>query len=176
MSRVIIAVVVGFVVLSCSQNLMDSSVYQKISLQQDDTLIEFRITEKKVPVRQNARYHWYRGKSIEKSMGGYSGQLLDGEYEVFDANGNLIEKGAFKNGLKSKTWVSWDGDRRIYTSFRNGLKNGPYREYEKDHLMVSGAYRNDLKHGKFKTISADTTMVQNFRNGELSSGDDLYKE
>ncbi len=55
-------------------------------------------------------YYWYLNQQIHKNVGGAYGSLLHGKYRAL-ANGNqLVEEGAFSNGLRDGVWHWWDGN------------------------------------------------------------------
>lgn len=58
-------------------------------------------------------YHWYKTQEIIKTQGGYSGQLLDGEFVAYYSNKQLKEKGKFNKGLKAGKWIKWNSDGSI---------------------------------------------------------------
>ena len=67
-------------------------------------------------------------------MGGYAGELLHGEYLVYDKEKNLITKGGFAYGLKQGIWKYWNsqGILRYTVEYKDGLLDGEYIRYKQD--------------------------------------------
>jgi antitoxin component YwqK of YwqJK toxin-antitoxin module len=61
-------------------------------------------------IKPDCLYYWYDDNRIHSSQGGFSGNLLNGQYVVYYLNHNLLEQGAFKKGLKDGAWKSWNED------------------------------------------------------------------
>jgi antitoxin component YwqK of YwqJK toxin-antitoxin module len=50
----------------------------------------------------------------------------------FDEQGRLVETGAWENGYKNNTWVSYDADGNIAVigNFENGVRNGNWLVFD----------------------------------------------
>ena len=68
-------------------------------------------------------YFWYGANLIHFTQGGYSGKLLNGEYNEYYLNKNLKEQGFFKAGLKDGIWKSWneDGSLAQQATWKKGI-------------------------------------------------------
>jgi len=68
-------------------------------------------------------YFWYGANLIHATQGGYSGKLLNGEYDEYYQNKNLKQKGVFKKGLKDGDWKTWneDGSLSRLATWKNGV-------------------------------------------------------
>lgn len=64
-------------------------------------------------VKPGLFYYWYSANAIHATQGGFSGKLLNGRYTEYYLNKNLKEQGAFKKGLKSGTWRTWNEDGTV---------------------------------------------------------------
>lgn len=97
-----------------AQKLPDSGV-NKIRINESDKTVLAEIN----PVNGSTRaepglfYYWYSANAVHSTQGGYSGRLLNGLYIEFYLNKNLKEQGAFKKGLKSGVWKSWNEDGTV---------------------------------------------------------------
>ena len=59
-------------------------------------------------------YYWYSSYSgIQKTTGSSGGTLLDGEYKLFNAKGNLIIKAHYNKGLEHGEYINWNEDGKI---------------------------------------------------------------
>lgn len=144
---------------------------RKISLNLGDTtvvagiLADVRIEK----VDPGVFYFWYSNDMIYSNQGGYSGNLLHGDYIEYDGNGNLILKGRFDRGLKSGEWVSWypDGSISEISEYEEGYKCGRQVRYAPDgKISYSAYYKNGLLHGPLVKPVNDTLFRTNYRNGK----------
>lgn len=98
----------------------------------------------------------------------------------------IKETGEYINGEKNGIWkITYLGENRErvlnYTTYVNGLKNGPFQKPEGDSLIV-GKYKNDVLHGAHKiyldierwfyggVINTDTTKLDLITKGFYSDG------
>lgn len=90
-------------------------------------------------------YYWYNKGQINRNMGGYSGDLLSGDYLVFDNNKNMITRGAFYYGLKDGTWKYWyhDGNIKRIENWEMGRLDGEIKIYNKSRGILKTVYYKD---------------------------------
>src|SRR6186713_1765514 len=71
-------------------------------------------------------YHWFRAQQFQVTVGGAAGRLLDGRYQAFHPDGQLLEAGAFKKGVKNGVWRAWrdNGDLASVVDWKNGRLHG----------------------------------------------------
>ncbi len=111
-------------VASYGQKLLDMG-FSKIRISEADKTILAEIN----PVNHNPKahqdlfYYWYSANIIHSTQGGYSGQLLNGQYTEYYLNKNLKEQGIFKKGLKDGNWKDWneDGTLNQTATWKNGM-------------------------------------------------------
>lgn len=113
-------------------------------------------------------YYWSRGNQINKTQGGFSGKLLNGDYNVFYENKNLKESGIYKKGLKSGTWKYWNPEGRLTnkTNFKDGFKHGLEATYDslgnvKEKIM----YFYGQYHGERVKFLGDSVDVKYYKHG-----------
>ena len=115
-------------------------------------------------------YYWFSGNLINSTQGGYSGKLLNGDYQDYYMNKNLKEAGLFDKGLKNGNWKSWM-ENGILTNqyyFKEGKKDGLYLKYDSTgRISEKGYYANDLLSGKQETVTADSTRVIYYKDGKI---------
>jgi len=89
-------------------------------------------------------------RKIIKFKKTYRNGKLNGLFEEYNINGQLIERNNFKNGVQdglSETWYD-DGILQTRGNYKNDLYNGLYEEwYENGQLMIKCNLRNGQKHG-----------------------------
>jgi len=113
--------------------------------------------------------------TILKYVGTYSGDVLNGRYEVFYPNGNLKSAGFYKKGQMDGTWVEYgeNFDTTSIIKWRVGHKEGPFTiwdTYTNDPLAINSKSEVPLKHqGAFKNGILNGNYVVWHANGLLRS-------
>jgi len=94
-----------------AQKMPDAGFY-KVHINENDKTILAGISpvDDDVHVKPDLFYYWYSANAIHSTQGGFSGQLLNGQYSEYYLNKNLKQQGFFKNGLKSGVWKTWNED------------------------------------------------------------------
>ncbi|RBL91715.1 toxin-antitoxin system YwqK family antitoxin [Chitinophaga flava] len=168
-------------VIICISALLNQSQAQQvpdiktnhITIRRNDTVYTFYTynRSKKIVPKRDKYYYWYKTQQIIYTHGGYSGQVLDGDYTEFYPNKNLKAKGSFKKGLKTGIWHSWNpnGEFIQITTWKSGEKNGESFEYDSTgHLTSKSMYSNGQLHGPSTTYSSkgvEKTII--YKNGQL---------
>jgi hypothetical protein len=142
---------------------------RRVSTYRGDTLIITGILsgtglEKTFPY---SMYYWYSSFGIYCNQGGYTGNLLHGEYLEFDKNKKMITRGFFYYGLKGGTWYNWHSNGLIldFTNWKNGRKHGKYVKYLQDGSQeIIGNYKMNKFNGKILTSVKDTIFEITIRN------------
>lgn len=141
--------IVLLIVLLSSQTLY-SQTERQIVVTKGDSIIQVGITYNRLTnISESKEYYWYTEPTIHHNQGNYSGYLLNGEYELFGRNLELLEKGTFKNGLKTGTWSKWDCNGKIISriNYKRGVIHGPVKELN----LETGEYSySQYRHGRIK--------------------------
>tara|TARA_Y100000588_G_scaffold128636_1_gene140945 strand:- start:270 stop:902 length:633 start_codon:yes stop_codon:yes gene_type:complete len=100
-------------------------------------------------------------EEAEAAIRQVGGNVLEGPYEVYNENGQLEEKGTYKDGER-------DGPHEVYyenghlsykRTYKDGVRDGPYESYDiPGQLNARGTYRDGVKDGPYEIY---------FRNGQL---------
>jgi len=119
---------------------------REIVVKHKDSTIRAHILIHRENIKTSDRllYYWFNHDKINKNMGGYSGDLLQGEYLVFDAEDHLITQGNFDRGLKHGTWKQWSakGIIKKSTDYHYGLIDGEVRFFDdKGNLLKTREYK-----------------------------------
>lgn len=143
---------------------------RKITVSRGDTTVVTGIMtgEKPDKINPNVFYFWYSKAAIFSNQGGFSGNLIHGEYAEFLYDGKLHKKGYFDRGLKSGKWLIWhdNGTIKESTMYENGLLNGKSSIYSMNGKpLFEGNYSNNLINGKALTIEQDTIYKVTYRKG-----------
>jgi len=143
---------------------------RKITLNKEDTTIVAGILAdvKLENVNPSIYYYWYSNSEIFSNQGGYSGNLLHGEYIEYGEDGKLILKGRFNRGLKSGKWTIWhkDGSIKEIIGYEEGKLNGQHILYTDDgKILFQATYKNDILNGESRIIENDTLFQVIFKNG-----------
>ena len=99
------------------------------------------------------------------------GGLKNGKQSTFYANGQLKEKGDFKNGKQEGTWVFYHDNRQLNAkvNFKDGKPDGPYvGYYYSGKLKIQETYKNGELNGPqiFYYKNGQLRGKQNYRNGK----------
>jgi antitoxin component YwqK of YwqJK toxin-antitoxin module len=102
--------------------------------------------------KDDVDYYWYSPYSgVQTTKGGNGGTLLDGEYQFFNENGELISKATYKKGVENGEFIRWDEEGNIidkmllsdgkptYMKFKND--DGYWIEW-KGELFKKGSVKN----------------------------------
>lgn len=120
-------------------------------------------------------YMWYASNTLHKTMGGYSGKLLYGQYTEFYPNKSLSERGPYAFGMKDGVWKSWyqNGNLKKESLWQAGIEEGPFIEYNEDgNWSKRGHLKDNRLHGIVEVLQGDTISVQYFAYGKTISKDE----
>ncbi len=113
--------------------------------------VEAYQSEVKIRVNNELTYYWVKSKKIHSTVGGYSGLLLHGQFKSSYQDGQLKEKGHYKNGLKTGVWKQWhtNGELKEVLTYRMGRLHGKALKYDQEgRLILSGQYKKGKRHGE----------------------------
>lgn len=145
----------------------------------DHTVVAYVKPVDNVSILNDRTYYWFSGNHINSTQGGYSGKLLNGEYQDFYNNKNLKESGAFSKGLKNGIWKTWseNGILNNLFTFRNGRKNGVYAKYDQTgKVLEKGSYKNDLLSGRQTISVGDSIKVLSYKEGKIKESKSFLPE
>jgi hypothetical protein len=145
---------------------------RKVLVKTDDDVIEAAVYDgfdaKKILPDRN--YYWFDHSMIMSTRGGFTGELLHGDFLVQYRNYQIKEQGNFKYGLKHGNWKSWyeNGLPKSFVTYKKGLLHGSYIEFDvKGKKTEEGKYSKGLKSGTVKEYDASgkyTKIV--YKNGD----------
>lgn len=87
-------------------------------------------------------------------IGSSGAQVLHGSWRIWFDSGQIMEEGAFENGLEDGEWSYWNanGNRRATGRFVNGQREGVWKEWwENGNPSFEGGWKNGILHGKITT-------------------------
>jgi hypothetical protein len=135
-----------------------------------DSTIKTKVIVKTDKLKTNSEYvyYWYYGGAINHNLGGFSGKILHGKYEVFDNQQRLKTQGNFNYGLMVGTWNKWfpNGNINQMLYYKNGQLDGKAKVYnEQGKLTNVFNYNHGKLDGKSYFFFRDTTIVKMYRDG-----------
>jgi hypothetical protein len=143
-----------------------------VTVNQDRSTIKAEIYngDKRPEAEVEKQYAWYAYRKILLTSGGYEGKLLNGSYSEFYLNDQLLAKGKFKMGLKTKEWRYWypDGTLKEIITWNRGVKHGSYALYnDYGKIVAKGRFKHNKLHAKFYTYSLEGKVIsrKRYRNG-----------
>lgn len=157
--------------LAAAQSITDDYLTHKVIVNHTDhTVVTYVKPVKQLDIQSDKLYHWFSPGQISSTTGGYSGKLLNGDFQDFYTNKQLKESGIFNAGLKVGKWSSWTetGNLREEYTWGSGKRSGRYSKYNATGKLVeTGKYRNDLLHGKQQSFMGDSTKVVLYKRGKV---------
>jgi hypothetical protein len=145
---------------------------REIVLNAADTIKKIRIfiANPKVKIEDNKFYAWYQKQIVLYTQGAWSGKLLQGKYESFYPNHNLLEQGIYEKGWKVGLWKTWytDGALKEQVLWKKGLKQGAFEAFAPNgQLVEKGMYKKNLLHGPFSTFANGEESKVKYRKGKI---------
>jgi len=144
-----VLLIVGVIFIGCTQ--MPSNIYptsREITINTDSTRIfaQFLIKPARVNPKDNLRYYWYYTDKISSNVGGYNGNLLNGNYRVLSRENLLVVQGSFSNGLMDGVWKYWysNGNIKKVETWKNGILKGFPVEYNQDGSLIQVEKGNEI--------------------------------
>lgn len=137
-----------------SQKWEDGEIRSVITNSGDSiTYTHILLSDKRPKAKEDRIYYWYFNNKIRHNYGGYSGQLIHGDYEVMDVDKHLLVKGELRYGYRIDTWKFWDRQGRLVemSEWKNGQQSGITILYDRNNQIYAKIkYKKGLKHGKAK--------------------------
>ncbi len=133
-----------------------------------DGRILFRVDETDVPL--NGTHRLIDGYRSEYIVAEFTDGLYNGSWE-HHRNNRLIEKGAYKEGVKHGTFIEYysDGAQKSETPITEGKVDGVVKNYYTDGTVQSEkSYKDGKEHGpeRYWEFGADAPRVE--RNSNVS--------
>lgn len=102
---------------------------------------------KKIKVKDEIYYSWFAGDRMIETQGGYSENLLHGEYIETYNNKNLKQKGIYHKGRKTGVWRRWaeNGELLEISEWKKGKKQGRFIVYENGVQVSETHYKKNLE-------------------------------
>lgn len=159
MKKLFIALILFYLLPSTQAQKLPNKIptTREIVLNAADTIQKIRIfiANPKVKIEENKFYTWYQKQLILHTQGAWSGKLLQGKYESFYPNHNLLEQGIYEKGWKVGLWKRWyaDGTLKEQVSWKKGVRHGSFETFDANgQLTQKGRYKNGQLHGPFSTF------------------------
>jgi hypothetical protein len=147
---------------------------RKIIVKTDDDIIEAEVYDgfDNKKIKDDRNYYWCDHNMIMSSVGGFTGELLHGDFLIQYRNYQIKEKGEFKFGLKCGIWKKWyeTGKPKEVVKYKKGVASGPYTLYNSQGITIEkGNNKNGNKNGMISTFSNDgvETKVKYVKGQEL---------
>ena len=136
----------------------------------DDSLVNANILlkTKKIKIDNTLLYYWYLSNRLGVNRGGFEGNLLHGNYSVFDKKRNLIRKGSYSNGLKNGEWKRWfeNGNILEISEWKDGQLDGVTQVFDKDGKLINVRnYKKNKLHGENTFYYSNQTIVKKYKDG-----------
>jgi hypothetical protein len=145
---------------------------REVVLNAADTIKKIRIfiANPKVKIEGSKFYAWYQKQIVLHTQGAWSGKLLQGKYESFYPNHNLLEQGIYEKGWKVGLWKQWyaNGTLKEQVVWKKGLKHGVFEAFDvSGQLVEKGTYRNGFLQGHFSTFENGAETKVKYRKDKV---------
>jgi len=143
----------------------------RVILYEKDTVLQFYTQPNKLKGRLYPQrfYYWFHIDTILATQGSYNGRLLNGLYQSYYPNKNLLEEGRFQNGLKHGLWKAWYPTGQIMRlyNWKRGVIEGAFMEYDlSGRKKVEGNYKkNQLSGNQVRYDSSGKVTKTLFKSG-----------
>jgi|GEM_PF-733397 len=111
----------------------------------------------------------------------YKNDDLHGPYEYHNADGNVVKKGEFRNGLRSGHWtetqINTQDSSEIFSyeaDYSEGQLDGPFKKYNASTkaLLIEGYFTNGHQNGTWKEFFPDgkrVNLITTYSNDKKTS-------
>jgi len=182
-----------FFIMGClpSQQMMPALPNSQVDLKEGDVIYQIQLLPdpSKVKLNEQTTYYWFAQGKIQRSVGNFNGKLLDGNFIATHIDGELLEKGFYKEGVKDGKWQQWyqsgqtkkiytwdkgalDGDFIAIDSLGSIIKKGTYKSGELDgtiYQLNSSNQLDTLKYKKGKLLIEEKSAPKKKLKRELKS-------
>lgn len=154
------------------KNVPKIPITREVILNHNDTIVKARIFTTNPVLKKvfDKTYTWYNREAILQTVGGWSGKLLEGTYEVFYPNKNLQEQGMYESGWKEGLWRNWypSGKLQQKKTWKKGMLHGAFEVYAMDGSIVEkGCYKKGKLQGVVTKIVDGKETQERYRKGVL---------
>ncbi|MBK7484516.1 MAG: hypothetical protein IPI72_17630 [Flavobacteriales bacterium] len=124
-------------------------------------------------VHTDRDYHWVRAGQLNVTQGGMGGSPLHGPYLAYQDNGQLLERGTFRSGLKKGEWRKWSlaGDLVAVEHWRSGQLHGRTLHYSTGNDVPEELL---YRRGKLRTQKVKLSLTE--RKDARAAKRDIRKE
>jgi antitoxin component YwqK of YwqJK toxin-antitoxin module len=150
-------------------------ISKEVIVEYEDSLVRANVLLEKenIEVDFSIIYFWHNKGVLSHNMGGYTGELLHGEYLVFDNQMNLITKGKFDKGIKEGIWKRWNANGMLkqIMNYKKGKLDGELlsynetgkiidiKEYKNGELVVKEEKQRKSLFNKDEKVVNDSILV-----------------
>jgi antitoxin component YwqK of YwqJK toxin-antitoxin module len=145
-------------------------ITREVIIVQGDSSIRAKvlIKQQSIAVNEKAMYYWHNKGQINRNIGGYTGELLHGDYFVFDNQKRLVTQGIFDHGLMTGKWKFWypNGQLHYLQNYKKGMLDGIQEVYDQNGNLSSV---NLFKEGKIVPADKVKSKKKNRNKMEVVS-------
>lgn len=171
--------------LPCLAQVKELAIFRRFTILSEDGGKAILYAENiKIKPNSDKTYTWYESNQLHKTMGGYSGKLLNGQFTAYFSNRNLSEQGLYVKGLKQGVWRHWytNGNLKSESQWMANIEEGPFIRYNEQGEWIQRGYLKDGKlHGAIENRIKDSSSYQYFDQGheiskEAYQGNNIFRK
>jgi len=125
--------------------------------------------------RKTGLFVYYSNTGLKIKEENYTGDLKEGTYKTWYANGNIEYEGCYKNDKQNGLWKHWfvDGSTKSEGNYLVGEKEGEWKNWYRGNKIASiGNYKSGKKEGEWKGwfksggVEQEGVYIEDKREGE----------
>lgn len=161
-----------FLAFSCIQ-AQDMATHHMVVIRDTGMLIRFSVPNVPIQLKpdRNRVYCYFQMGKIQSTQAGYSGALLDGQYEALYASKAIYAQGQFIKGEKNGNWRFWHPNGNLFReeNWKKGRLHGRFAEYDVDGYKIKcGKHRKGYLHGKVHIYNKGVLLETiRYKKGEI---------
>ena len=136
--------------------------------EENGRVFQYYIVYQEVGLKTNSQvmYFWHRNGQLRSTKGGYSGNVLHGDFQEFDKSGRMLGKGTYYYGTKNGEWKTWNRNGEIIRleKWDKGFL-GRRISYDFSKSTIENFKKNQLNGRRIVLNNNHKESVEHFRNG-----------
>ena len=156
--------------LTCHAQVKELAIFRRFTISvEDGSKSIFYADNIKISPNSDKTYTWYESNQLHRTMGGYSGKLLNGQFTQYFPTKNLSTQGLYVKGLKQGVWREWyiNGHLKSESQWMANIEEGPFVRYDQQGNWTQRGHLKDGKlHGRIENSLQDSISYQYFDQGQ----------
>lgn len=155
------------------QDYTSANTSREVIINYPDSLVkaDILVLNPEIDLDNAKMYTWYNAGKIKTNQGGFTGNLMHGDYRVFSLKNDLLAFGSYQYGLKEGVWKKWNSNGHLdyIKHYKKGLLDGTVQLFDySGNLIKTVEYYNGVKDGEMKYYqNGNLTQTEYYKDGVL---------